>query len=72
MYGKLDIFWPHSCFVRLLGHEHMKDDVGTKGLQHDIEIGSNLSYGIGLKLGLDVNYGYILVVIFLMKFGNWL
>ncbi|KAI5417619.1 hypothetical protein KIW84_042295 [Lathyrus oleraceus] len=51
-------------FLLLLGHEHMKDDVGTKGLQRDIESGSNLSCGIGLKLGLDVNYGYILVVIF--------
>lgn len=49
----------------------MEDDVGTKGLQHDIESGSNLSYGIGLKLGLDVNYGYILVVIFFFFDEIW-
>lgn len=35
-----------------------------------------LGFEVRLELGLDVNYGYISVVIFsfffLMKFGNWL
>ncbi|KAI5426555.1 hypothetical protein KIW84_032116 [Lathyrus oleraceus] len=47
-----DMLLDNSACVWLLGHEHMKDDVGTNGLQHDIEIESNLSYGIGLTLKL--------------------